>query len=113
MGTKVFSGKYLQSDEKLGGLYYLILDNGFEVYVGESAEFPSYRQTEPFIPNPDLSYEENAKNYCLSLSHKPDMIDKEVADTLYATTEDMTSLRSDIDYLMLLNDADSIDTSEE
>nr|DAW85406.1 MAG TPA: hypothetical protein [Bacteriophage sp.] len=41
------------------------------------------------------------------------MIDKEVADTLYATTEDMTSLRSDIDYLMLLNDADSIDTPEE
>lgn len=112
MGTKVFSGKYLQSDEKLGGLYYLILDNGFEVYVGESAEFPSYRQTEPFIPNPDLSYEENAKNFCETLAIKPNMIDKTQADQIYASAEDLTNLRSDIDYLMLLNDADSA-TKEE
>lgn len=110
---KFDSGYYYQSDETKPKLFYAILENGFEIYYGETAQYPRFRQTEPYIPNPDLSYEENAKNYCLSLSHKPDMIDKEVADTLYATTEDMTSLRSDIDYLMLLNDADSIDTPEE
>ena len=35
------------------------------------------------------------------------MIDKEQADAIYASAEDVTSLRSDIDYFMLLNDPDS------
>lgn len=101
------SGYYYQGDSNNGKLFYTVIEDGFEIYVGENAKYPSFRQREPFIPNPDISYEENAKNYCQSLSHKPDMIDKEQADAIYASAEDVTSLRSDIDYLMLLNDPDS------
>ena len=106
------SGLYLHGDEKYGKLLYTIIDNGFEIYIGENSEYPAYRQTEPFIPNPDINYEENAKLFCESLAIKNDLIDKEEADQLYASAEDVTSLRSDIDYLMLLNDADSA-TEEE
>lgn len=106
------SGYYYQGDTNNGKMFYEILDDGFEIYIGETAKYPTFRQREPYIPNPDVSYEENAKNYCMSLSHKPDMIDKEQADQIYASVEDMTNLRSDIDYLMLLTDADSA-TEEE
>lgn len=109
---KIFSGKYLHNSEELGGLYYILLSNGFEVYIGSNAAIPSYRQTEPYIPNPDLSYEDNAKIFCNNLSVPIDRIDRNQADKMYASVEDITSLRSDIDYLMLLNDSDSLSDGE-
>ena len=46
------SGYYYMGDTSRGELCYDILENGFEIFIGESAKYPSYRQTEPFIPNP-------------------------------------------------------------
>lgn len=106
------SGYYYIGDTSRGELCYDILENGFEIFIGESAKYPSYRQTEPFIPNPDVSYEENAILYCKGLSVEHKTIDHEEADQLYASHSDIENLRSDIDYLMLLTDADSA-TEEE
>lgn len=106
------SGYYYMGDESQGALCYEILENGFEVFIGESAKYPSYRQTEPFIPNPDISYEENAILYCKGLSTAPKTIDQDEADQLYASHTDVETLRSDIDYLMLLNDPDSASGAE-
>lgn len=106
--TKIDSGYNLHNDETLARIYYTITDNGFEIYLGENSEYPSYAQYEPFIPNPDISYEENAINYAKSLA-VPEMetIAKEDADKTYASITEVTNIRSDLDYLMLLNDPDS------
>lgn len=103
---------YLNGDESLGALCYNVVENGFEIYIGESATVPTYVQYEPYIPNPDASYEENAIAMCKSLAIKPNMVDKDVADQIYASAEDVTAIRSDLDYLMLLNDPDSVSGAE-
>ena len=38
-------------------LSYEIVDNGYKIYLGDKLWITQY---EPFIPNPELSYEENA-----------------------------------------------------
>lgn len=90
-------------------LYYEVFENGFDVYTGENATSPYMHQPEPFIPNPDLSYEENAIAMCKNISEQSMM----EPDRPFTMTEDMYSvMQSNIDYLMLLNDPDSA-TEEE
>ena len=82
-------------------------ENGFDIFYGMNAKYPTYHQPEPYIPNPDISYEENAKQYCKQLydssisSEKPFMM----TETMYT---DLTSanemMRADLDYLLLLNE---------
>ena len=87
-------------------LYYEIIqengkDNGFDIFVGKNVKYPLYHQPEPFIPNPDISYEENAKQYCERLSNHSNTPAKDP----FVVTEDMyTSLTANIDYLLLLSE---------
>ena len=80
-------------------LYYEILENGFDIYVGETSSIPIVHQYEPFIPNPDISYEDNAINMCKELATPVEKIETPVEERL-------TNVEANIDYLMLLNDAD-------
>ena len=82
-------------------LCYEIFSNGFDIFFGENAVYPTYHQPEPYIPNPDLSYEENAIQMCKEIS-TPSTID----DTSPLNIR-LTNIESNIDYLMLLNDPDS------
>lgn len=87
-------------------LWYVINDNGFDIYFGENAKYPSISQPEPYIPYPNLSYDENAKKMCESM-HSDGTEEKP------KTVEDrLTDIEANVDYLMLLNDADSA-TEEE
>ena len=90
------------------GLYYGIFDSGFNIYIGKDSTIPSFSQPEPYIPYPNLSYEENAKKMCedLSLEYTSGTKIKKSVD------ERLTDIEANIDYLMLLNDADSV-TEEE
>ena len=89
-------------------IYYEILDDGFKIYVGQTVR-PSIHQYEPYIPDPSKSYEENAIMMCEEMC-----IPIEEPGPVFTVTEDMyTEMQSNIDYLMLLNDADSIDASKE
>ena len=58
---KIFSNYTLPNGVKI---YYEVLDNGFDIYFGENATNPTYHQPEPYIPNPDISYEDNAIQMC-------------------------------------------------
>ena len=82
-------------------LWYEVKDDGFDIYLGETAEYPSFTQPEPYIPYPNLSYEENAKKMCEELSEE---YPQETGKTL---SERLTDVEANIDYLMLLNDPDS------
>lgn len=93
---KVDSGYTLGNGTKL---FYVILDNGFDIYFGENAEYPMYHQPEPFIPNPDKTYEENAINMCKELT--------QVSPNASKLDSRLLSIESNIDYLMLLGDQDS------
>lgn len=84
-------------------LYYEILDDGFKLYEGESAKYPYIHQYEPYIPNPDLSYEENAIQMIKEFveASKGTMHEETLLESR------LTDIESNIDYLMLLNDPDS------
>lgn len=84
-------------DEK--SIYYEILENGFRIYIGNK-NFPSIEQLEPYIPDEDKTYEENAIDMCESLCS----IQKESKD--FNTR--LTTVEANMDYLMLLNDPDSV-----
>lgn len=91
---------------KNGGTYwYEILDDGYKIYIGD-VDYPTYHQYEPFIPDHSKSYEENAIAHCKSLSDT-------ITNPPVSIDERITSVEANIDYLMLLNDADSVDESEE
>lgn len=98
----VYSGFSFKNGIKL---FYEIINNGvedcgFDIYVGENSKYPTYHQPEPYIPNPSLSYRENAIKMCEELS-KTAMIE---GTKRFEVTEEMyNSQQSDIDYLMLLN----------
>lgn len=82
---------------------YKIDDNGYHIYKSDDPSFHIH-QYEPYIPDHTKSYEENAQLQIKQLESIP-------AGPIFTLTEtEYTSLRSDIDYLMLLNDPDS--TSE-
>ena len=84
-------------------IYYEILDDGFKLYEGEAAKYPFIHQYEPYIPNPDISYKENAMQMIKEFVDGSDIpIDDE--NTLESR---LTTIESNIDYLMLLNDPDS------
>ncbi len=90
--------KYEKQTTTGADMYYEILDNGFHIYIGSTVR-PMIVQEEPFIPHPELSYEENAKLMCEEYCG-------------YTSTDNtfedrLTNVESNIDYLMLLNDPDS------
>ena len=73
-------------------------DNGFNIYIGQTSR-PTWKQYEPYIPDPSKSYEENAVQMCEELSSPPEH---------HNTAEErLTNIEANIDYLMLLNDPDS------
>ena len=101
--AKVNSGFLMNGEVEL---WYTINDNGFDIYFGENAKYPSLSQPEPYIPYPNLTYEENAKKMCESMaSEKPAEQPKSLEDRL-------TDAEANIDYLMLLNDSDSLSDGE-
>jgi hypothetical protein len=51
----MFGGLKMEKD-----LYYVIEDNGYHIYDRNDSLFHVH-QYEPFIPNKNISYEENAK----------------------------------------------------
>ena len=80
-------------------VFYDITDDGFDIYIGSEKNLV-YTQHEPFIPNHSKSYEENAIIMCEDICKEP--------ERSFTMTESMYSeMQSNIDYLMLLNDADS------
>lgn len=86
-------------------LTYEIYENGFDIFRGMNSENCVLHQPEPHIPNPDISYEENAKNMCFEISERSK---NQPENTEYVLTKtEYISIRSDLDYLMLLNDPDS------
>lgn len=92
------SGYTLKNGTKL---FYEVLEDGFDIYRGDNSTTPFMHQPEPFIPNPSISYEENAKEMCKDMAessqHEPEVP--------FTMTESMyTEMQSNIDYLMLLND---------
>lgn len=104
----IYSGYNKPTGEKL---YYVILndgtnDNGFDIYV-EGASCPILHQPEPFIPYPNISYEENAKKMCEEMS-----ITADTSNIPKSLEERITDVEANIDYLMLLNDADSATEDE-
>lgn len=104
--TTTYSGYALKNGAKL---MYNVFENGFDIFVGESSSTPYMHQPEPFIPNPDKTYEENAIEMCKNLSERSN----QEPEKPFTMTEAMYSdMQSNIDYLMLLNDADSV-TEEE
>lgn len=101
--AKIDSGMVNDSNVKI---YYEICDDGFDIFFGDS-ETPSWSQHEPYIPYKGLSYEENAKKMCESLNVNYSNVPTEPTDESIPTYKEIRSLRSDLDYLMLLNDPDS------
>lgn len=82
---------------------YTVDDTGYHIYSTDDPSFHIH-QYEPYIPDHSKTYEENAKAQIEQLEALP-------SEPVFNLTEsDYTSLRSDVDYLMLLNDPDS--TSE-
>lgn len=77
-------------------IYYEILNNGFNIYIGTTSR-QALHQPEPYIPYPELSYEENAKKMCETLTVEP--------EKPFRMTEDKyMEMSSNIDYLLLLNE---------
>lgn len=97
------SGYTNSSSEKL---MYTIYENGFDIYI-EGSTHPFIHQPEPFIPYPNMTYEENARTMCKELSTESEAVQ---ADLTF--NERLTNVEANIDYLMLLTDADSA-TEEE
>ena len=97
--SKIFSDYTIADGTKL---YYEIFENGFDIFAGENATYPLLHQPEPYIPNPDLSYEENAKKMCEQLSIGSS-IPRE-SELAHITVVEYTQLSANIDYLLLLNE---------
>lgn len=97
--------KYDKQTPNKKDIYYDILENGYKIYIGQTQR-ALYYQYEPYIPDPSKSYEENAKDICAELA-------KERTNPEADLDVRLTNIEANIDYLMLLNDADSIDASEE
>lgn len=95
------SGYTLKNGSKL---MYDVFDTGFNIYIGEHSTNPYMHQPEPYIPNPDKSYEENAIDMCKDMA---DRSSQESESTFIMTESMYTDMQSNIDYLMLLNDPDS------
>ena len=95
---KINSGYHLGDGTEL---WYVINDNGFDIYYGENATYPSITQPEPYIPYPNLSYEENAKKMCESMHADA------IAEPPKTVEDRLTDIEANVDYLMLLNDPDS------
>lgn len=88
--------KYSKQTPDNQSIYYKILENGFDIYIGRTDK-PTYHQPEPFIPYPQLNYEENALKMCeeFTIEQTPP----------FAITEDMyNKQQSDIDYLLLMSE---------
>lgn len=85
----------LYNDKKV---YYEILDDGFKIYIGQTNR-PSIHQYEPYIPDPSKSYEENALAMCKDLC--------ETGKESESVENRLLSIEANIDYLMLLSDAES------
>ena len=88
MSQRIDSGMKTPNDEPI---YYSIEEDGFNVYVGETSEYPTFKQYEPYIPDHNKSYEENAIEMCKRLTIKK-----------ATPTDRYLELRADVDYLMLL-----------
>ena len=88
---------------------YDIFDDGFDIWIGDTDRTPTYRQREPFIPDKSKSYEENA----ISMIEKISNNSNNPKESSSPIDDRLTNIEANIDYLMLLNDADSIDASEE
>lgn len=100
-----YSGYTLKNGIKL---FYEVFVDGFDIYFGENAKRPTYHQPEPYIPNPDISYEENAIQMCKEISetsnNQPDQ-PFNMTETMYnnlTTANEM--MRADLDYLLLLSE---------
>ena len=78
-------------------MYYEVTDDGFNIYIGQDKR-PTWRQYEPFIPDPSKSYEDNAKEMCETFTIKPEEPSNNSLD------DRLSSIESNIDYLMLIND---------
>lgn len=67
---------------------YKITDTGYEIYSDGELLITQY---EPYIPHPELSYEENAKKQIEELTAKPpeepQTLDSQVADLQEAVVE--------------------------
>lgn len=98
--------KYAKETPDNKGVYYMINEDGFDIFVEPNLKHPLLHQYEPFIPDSSKSYEENAKDMCAELA-------KERTNPEADLNVRLTNIEANIDYLMLLNDADSIDASEE
>lgn len=95
---KVYSGYTTATGIKL---YYEILEDGFKLYDGETSVYPYIHQYEPYIPNPDISYEENAISMI-----KERISNESMTDTTRDPLESrVTNIEANVDYLMLLNDS--------
>lgn len=93
--ARINSGFTTQDDIKI---FYEILDNGFDIYIGEKSTHPLYHQPEPYIPNPDISYEDNAIAMCKDIA-APSETEGTKIDRRFL------SIEANVDYLMLLNDS--------
>ena len=89
--------KYDKQTPNKKDIYYDILENGYKIYIGQTKR-ALYYQYEPYIPDPSKSYEENAKDMCEELTKEPTNSDMDLDVRL-------TTIESNIDYLMLLNDS--------
>lgn len=99
--------EYTMKDGSL--LSYEIFNDGFDIWIGDVDRTPTYRQREPFIPDKSKSYEENAISMIKEISDESN----NPKNNASPIDERLTNIEANIDYLMLLNDADSVDESEE
>lgn len=77
-------------------IHYCILADGFDIYIGRT-DRPTYHQPEPYIPYPELSYEENALKMCEEFTIEQ--------PAPFTVTEEMYNRQqSDIDFLMLMTE---------
>ena len=60
-------------------LFYEITENGYHIYDKNDPLFHIY-QYEPYIPNPELSYEENAKMHIDELLVIPEELEEVTAE---------------------------------
>ena len=99
---KTDSGYSLKNGTKLYWDYIMKdgEENGFEIYIGD-AKYPTQTQPEPFIPNPSLSYEENAIEMCKEMAARSC---KEVVVRHDVTEEEWNAMKADMDYLLLLSE---------
>lgn len=62
-------------------LYYVITENGYHIYDRNDSLFHIH-QYEPYIPNRNLSYEENAKAHIAELMEEEGAEEQAVIDSI-------------------------------